>query len=596
MTDLINSDWQELDANNTNPSPNGIQGGYSPSQVAPILRSIRGSLKRFFVTTNALVTSTGSGTAYVLTYGQAPSPGYSKGIIYRFYAHVDNTGPATIDINGLGAKQILSQSGAALTAGQIKTGRILEVAFNGTSFEVISNESHDSKFTGNTTFTNLSGNGALLTSLNGSAVTTGTVADARLPTTMAGKSFSSTISVAGNLNMSSAAPIIQMTETDTGTIWYQVVDGSAFSLRLNSLSNSVFTVASSALTFNGNAVWHAGNDGAGSGLNADLLDGQDSSYYTAITSRLGYTPLNKAGDSMTGPLTLAGTGSNFFAAGGGDNATYATHNFYLSGWNGMGMRAGTDGVTRAIYNFRTGAWDALGGFWKNGVEAVYNNSGTYSINITGTAAAATKATTLARNGNPADVGMIFRWQDPGGAPSYIWGGSDATNMYVYNPANLSVSYANSSGTATNANKVLWNGAGYASFHYSGTAGQPTWLWGASDGANSHLYNPANFSVNYASTANNADNFGGINPNGYAKIYTGNDAGETVFPLGHAIFANTPSGAAPNRNALMAMCLHTTNANMYIRSGVTGSGTALSGTWRARGRGPDADWTLMVRVA
>lgn len=38
-------------------------------------------------------------------------------------------------------------------------------------------------------------------------------------------------------------------------------------------------------------------DGAGSGLDADLLDGQSSAYYTAITTRLGYTPINKAGDT-----------------------------------------------------------------------------------------------------------------------------------------------------------------------------------------------------------------------------------------------------------------------------------------------------------
>lgn len=53
-------------------------------------------------------------------------------------------------------------------------------------------------------------------------------------------------------------------------------------------------------------VWHGGNDGAGSGLDADLLDGQDSSFFTNIPARLGYTPVNKAGDTMTGPLTLPG--------------------------------------------------------------------------------------------------------------------------------------------------------------------------------------------------------------------------------------------------------------------------------------------------
>lgn len=51
-------------------------------------------------------------------------------------------------------------------------------------------------------------------------------------------------------------------------------------------------------------VWHEGNDGAGSGLDADQLDGQDSGYFTDIPARLGYTPLDRAGDTMTGTLAL----------------------------------------------------------------------------------------------------------------------------------------------------------------------------------------------------------------------------------------------------------------------------------------------------
>lgn len=40
-------------------------------------------------------------------------------------------------------------------------------------------------------------------------------------------------------------------------------------------------------------MWHAGNDGAGSGLDADLLDGYDSSYFVNIPARLGYTPVQQ---------------------------------------------------------------------------------------------------------------------------------------------------------------------------------------------------------------------------------------------------------------------------------------------------------------
>lgn len=138
MTDLISPDWRELDADNTNPSPNGVQGGYSPSQVAPIIRSLRGSLKRFYNQANPIYTSTGTGNAYVLTFQAAPT-GYSKGIVYRFWAHTTNTGASTLNINSLGVRAIVSGSdGSALIAGQILSGRMVEVVFNGTAFELIS--------------------------------------------------------------------------------------------------------------------------------------------------------------------------------------------------------------------------------------------------------------------------------------------------------------------------------------------------------------------------------------------------------------------------------------------------------------------------
>lgn len=36
---------------------------------------------------------------------------------------------------------------------------------------------------------------------------------------------------------------------------------------------------SSDITVNGNVLYNAANDGAGSGLDADVLDGQNSNYY-----------------------------------------------------------------------------------------------------------------------------------------------------------------------------------------------------------------------------------------------------------------------------------------------------------------------------
>jgi hypothetical protein len=44
---------------------------------------------------------------------------------------------------------------------------------------------------------------------------------------------------------------------------------------------------------NGNPLWRSDNDGAGSGLDADLLDGQQGSWYADIIGRLGYAPVQQ---------------------------------------------------------------------------------------------------------------------------------------------------------------------------------------------------------------------------------------------------------------------------------------------------------------
>lgn len=54
--------------------------------------------------------------------------------------------------------------------------------------------------------------------------------------------------------------------------------------------------------------------------------------------------------------------------------------------------------------------------------------------------------------------------------------------------------------ATAANKLRREGGVDTSWWWSGQEGQPGWLWGGNDGVNMYVYNPANFSVNYANSA------------------------------------------------------------------------------------------------
>lgn len=66
-------------------------------------------------------------------------------------------------------------------------------------------------------------------------------------------------------------------------------------------------------------------------------------------------------------------------------------------------------------------------------------------------------------------------------------------------------YASSAGSASTATTAAKLGRGGATstpmvFNWSGQSGQPTWLWGGNDGTNMYVYNPSNFNVNYAKSA------------------------------------------------------------------------------------------------
>jgi hypothetical protein len=69
---------------------------------------------------------------------------------------------------------------------------------------------------------------------------------------------------------------------------------------------------SNALTYGANTVWHAGNDGAGTGLDADLLDGQQGSYYGIATdviaafAKANAALPNTSGSTFNGDLNVSG--------------------------------------------------------------------------------------------------------------------------------------------------------------------------------------------------------------------------------------------------------------------------------------------------
>jgi hypothetical protein len=61
---------------------------------------------------------------------------YTAGLPVRFKANTVNTGPATLNVNGLGAKTIKKNYNTDLTDGDILANQIVEVVYDGTNFQL----------------------------------------------------------------------------------------------------------------------------------------------------------------------------------------------------------------------------------------------------------------------------------------------------------------------------------------------------------------------------------------------------------------------------------------------------------------------------
>lgn len=109
------------------------------------------------------------------------------------------------------------------------------------------------------------------------------------------------------LSLQSPSPGILFTETDQGANaknWLMVADSGVFQLQARddayAITNTVLTIdRAGVLKANSFVVWHAGNDGPSSGLDADLLDSQDGTYYLSSANHTGVIPLGRGGTGVT---------------------------------------------------------------------------------------------------------------------------------------------------------------------------------------------------------------------------------------------------------------------------------------------------------
>lgn len=82
------------------------------------------------------ITTTGSGAAYVLTSGQSLAA-YVAGQTFTVKASFTCNATATLNVDGLGAKAITKSGTGATASGDIVSGRIYTLSYDGTQFQVL---------------------------------------------------------------------------------------------------------------------------------------------------------------------------------------------------------------------------------------------------------------------------------------------------------------------------------------------------------------------------------------------------------------------------------------------------------------------------
>ena len=243
----------------------------------------------------------------------------------------------------------------------------------------------------------------------------------------------------------------------------------------------------------------------------------------------GTFTMNQGGNT-TIALTDTNTDTNTVTNIGTTSSNYSNGNILIQGSGATTVSKSGNTVIISSTNTDTNTWRPLG-----------------------TTANTACAGNDSRLSNARPASDVYSWAKQASKPSYSW--SEITGKpSSFTPASHTHNYIP---TSASCNKN-WN--------WSGKNGQPKWLWGGDDGANMYVYNPSNFSVNYA---NSAGSVAWANVSGKPSNYT---------PSSHASTATTyGKGTATNYGHVKLTDVYTSSLG-DASSGVAPSQLALYGLY------------------
>ena len=132
------------DDNNSTP-PAGAPEGMAPSTVNNTMREAYARIKRWYDDAQGAKTTAGSSNTYTLAAARTVAS-YAAGDNYVIKANHSNTGAATLNVDSLGAKAIVTPALNALEADSIRAGGVYQIAYEASADKfILVNGAHPSE-------------------------------------------------------------------------------------------------------------------------------------------------------------------------------------------------------------------------------------------------------------------------------------------------------------------------------------------------------------------------------------------------------------------------------------------------------------------
>lgn len=139
-------DWSTTSADNDDADGNiNWLEGQASNTVNNSARAMMAAVAAYLQQTNSTIATGGAANAYTVTSPTGFAfTAYAAGMTLSFKANHTNTGAATLNVDGLGAKAIKKGVSTALAAGDIVINTIITLVYDGTNFQLKSQPAGDS--------------------------------------------------------------------------------------------------------------------------------------------------------------------------------------------------------------------------------------------------------------------------------------------------------------------------------------------------------------------------------------------------------------------------------------------------------------------